>query len=528
MAQSNAVPPPAIPIAPTPNQRGATSGDGSAAGDGVAPFGANLFLGNFLRQREDGLNPEYTVMPGDRVAVYAWGSIELNQVFIVDGQGNIFLPDIGPVRLAGVRNADLTATLDAAIRRIYRRNFSVYTNLLTAAPVAVYVTGGVRRPGRYAGVPSDSALFFLDQAGGIDASLGSYRNIVILRAGKPLATIDLYKFILSGELPQVQFTDGDTILVHGRGPVVEVRGAAAAPALLEFDKAQITGAEVLDIIPHAARATEVTVVGVRGGRPYGETMSIAQVRTASFVNGDVLEFGDDGLSDTILVHLEGEFRGNTVLSVLRGSRLVDVLNYIEVDPDLADTSAIHLRRRSVARAQKQSIENSLFRLQQSALLALSNTAVEVEIRTKEAELMQRFIDSARLIQPLGRVVIAREGELLNPRLEQGDVIVIPPYSNVIRVGGEVQMTQALLYDAKLRVRDYVELAGGYTGRADAGKAIILHADASVTSGDEDAFIRPGDEILIPPRVDRKLLQNAVDLTSVIYQIAVSAAVVLAL
>jgi protein involved in polysaccharide export with SLBB domain len=495
---------------------------------GPPPFGANLFLGNFLRQRENGLNPDYVVMPGDRVAVNTWGALEINEVFVVDGQGNIFLPQIGPIPLAGVRNAELTTTVERAIGRVYARNVGVYTNLLTAAPVAVYVTGGVLRPGRYAGVPSDSVLFFLDQAGGIAPGLGSYRNIAVLRGGKVLAEVDLYDFVTQGIMPAIQFSDGDTILVRARGPVVELKGDVAAPALLEFDGDQFTGADVLALIPMAARATEVTLVGIRNGHPYAETMSVDQLRTTRLHHGDVVEIRDDGQADTILVRLEGEYQGPTLLSVTRHARLVDVLNYVQVDPDLADIESVHLRRASVARAQKKTIDDSLFRLERSALLALSSTNVEAEIRLKEAELMKQFIASARLIQPLGRVVTSRNHETLNVRLEEGDVIVIPRKTHVIRVGGEVQMTQAVIYHPSLRAHDYVRLAGGYTERANRGQVIVLHANAGVTMGDGDARVRPGDEILVPPRVDSKLLQNTMDVTSVLYQIAVAAAVVLSI
>lgn len=526
LAGSRALAQPAPPQQPGASQPGAPELADATAGP--PPFGANLFLGNFLRQREDGVNPDYVVMPGDRVAINTWGALEINEVFVVDTQGNVFLPQIGPIRLAGVRNAELTPTVERAIGRVYARNVGVYTNLLTAAPVAVYVTGGVLRPGRYAGVPSDSVLFFLDQAGGIAPTLGSYRDIAVLRNGAVLAEVDLYDFVTQGVMPAIQFADGDTILVRARGPVVELEGDVAAPAMLEFDRDQFTGADVLALIPMAARATEVTLTGLRNGQPYAATMTVDELRTTRLHHGDVIEIRDDGQPDTILVRLEGEFQGPTLLSVTRHARLVDVLNYVRVDPDLADLEAIHLRRASVARAQKKTIDDSLFRLERSALLALSSTNVEAEIRIKEAELMKQFIASARLIQPLGRVVTSRNRKTLNVQLEDGDVIVIPRKTSVVRVGGEVQMTQAVIYHPDLRVHDYVRMAGGYTDRAARGQVIVLHANAGVTMGHEDTRVRPGDEILVPPRVDSKLLQNTMDITSVIYQIAVAAAVVLSI
>jgi protein involved in polysaccharide export with SLBB domain len=400
--------------------------------------------------------------------------------------------------------------------------------LLTAKPVAVFVTGGVPRPGRYAGVPSDSILFFLDQAGGVDPMLGSYRNIVVLREGQAVAEIDLYDFVLQGSLPAPQLKDGDTILVKKRGPVVQLEGDVAAPALIELKQSPTSGAEALAVIPKAARATEVTIVGLRGGAPNNETMTVDLLPSAQLRDGDVVTVRDDGRAGTILVNLSGEFEGPSVLSVERGARLIDVLNYVRVDPELTYTGAVHLRRKSVAQAQKEAIENSLFRLERSALLALSSTQGEAEIRVREAELMQKFAERARLIDPLGRVVTSADGVQLNIMLEDGDNIVIPRHTNVIRVGGEVQMAHAVMHRPGMTAEDYIALAGGYSDRADDDVVIILHANAAVDVVDPDTLIMPGDEILVPPEVDTKLLQNAVDVTQVIYQIAVAAAVVLAL
>jgi protein involved in polysaccharide export with SLBB domain len=182
----------------------------------------------------------------------------------------------------------------------------------------------------------------------------------------------------------------------------------------------------------------------------------------------------------------------------------------------------------VAKTQKDAIEDSLFRLERSALLALSTSRGESEIRVQEAGLTQKFVERARLIQPLGRVVTRRAGQQANLVLEQDDIIVIPPRTNIVYVEGEVWMSQAVMYEKDLTAEEYIEAAGGYTDRADSDRVIVVHADASVEIGDPDMLVHPGDEILVPPRVDSKVVQNVLDVTQVIYQIAIAAAVVLAL
>ena len=511
-----------------PTPASTTTSGPSAVSEAPEPFGARLFTGNFLHTRQDGLNGDYLVMPGDRIQVNTWGALETSAVLLVDAQGNVFLPNVGPVQVAGTKNSELTAKIKAGLSRVYSRNFEVYTNLLSAKPVAVFVTGGVRKPGRYAGVPSDSVLFFLEEAGGIEPRLGSYRSLTLLRGGQKFAELDLYDFLLHGTLPPIQFKDGDTVLVNPRGPIVEMRGEVTLPATLEFKPGAVTGAEAFGVVPGIARATQVTIEGIREGVPISRTLSVTGFRNFALRDGDSITLRGDGRADTILVHLEGEFNGPSVLAVRRGARLVDVLNYVPVDLALANPNAVHVRRASVVKAQKTAIDDALFRLERSALLALSSSQGEANIRVREAELTQKFVERARLIQPLGRVVTARHNVQRNVVLEPEDVIVIPARTNVVRIGGEVMMTQAVMFRPQATAADYITDSGGYTDRSDHGRVIIIRANAEVAVGDTDLPVYPGDEILVPPKVDTKLLQNSIDVTQVIYQIAVSAAVVIAI
>lgn len=505
----------------------ATQPAGESA-EGPRPFGQNLFHGNFLHTRDSGLNPDYVVMPGDRVAVQTWGALEINAVFTIDGQGNLFLPEIGPIKLAGVRNEQLTDVVKQAIGKVYLRHFGVYTNLLSAKPIAVLVTGNVVRPGSYAGVPSDSVLFFLDQAGGIDPALGSYRRVKVLRAGATLAEVDLYDFLLRGALDSPQFQNGDTVFVERRGPRVTVQGNVARPSLVELPGDSATGADALAVVPKASTANEVTVSGMRDDKPYRQTLHADAFGTTALRDGDVIELRDDGRPDTILVRLEGEFEGPSVLSVRRGARLIDVLNHVPVSETLANVGAVHVRRQSVAKAQKDAIADSLFRLERSALLGLSSSNGEADIRVKEAELVRKFAERARLIDPLGRVVTTRGGQQTNILLEDGDTIVVPQRTRVVRISGEVQMAHAVLHERDMEVEDYVASAGGYSDRADDDHVILLHPDASVEVVDAGHRVQPGDEILVTPRVDSKTLQSVADITQIIYQVAVSAGVVLSI
>ena len=195
----------------------------------AVPFGSNIFNGSFTAKRSDGLNSNYLIAPGDKISIQLWGAIQKSSIITVDSHGNIFIPDIGPVSVENVYASRLNDVVAESIRTIYPQNVNVYVNLLTATPVSVFVTGPVIRPGQYAGLPSDSILYFLNSAGGIDAERGSYRNISVIRNGEVIEQYDLYDFLKQGQLADVSFKDNDLFLLGEQGITLNVEGSAKYP-----------------------------------------------------------------------------------------------------------------------------------------------------------------------------------------------------------------------------------------------------------------------------------------------------------
>lgn len=133
----------------------------------------------------------------------------------------------------------------------------------------------------------------------------------------------------------------------------------------------------------------------------------------------------------------------------------------------------------------------------------------------------QFVDKARKIQPLGKVVVADKGIIANIQLEQGDQIVIPNKTDLIQVGGEVLMPQAVVYNANADLDDYVAWAGGFTERANDQRIAVVHANGLVEFKGQ-GNVQPGDQIMVLPKVDSKTMQSVKDITQIIYQIAVAA------
>ena len=489
------------------------------------PYGANLFAGGYETERSDGLNDNYLIAPGDKLNIWIWGAVNFSNVVTVDNQGNIFIPDVGPINVKNVAASKVNNLVTSHISEVFTNNVNVYVNLLTATPVSVYVTGPVIRPGQYAGQSSDSVLYFLKRAGGIDSDRGSYRHIKVLRQNRVIQQIDLYEFMQQGKMPKLSLKDQDVILVEPQGPMINVAGKVRNPFRFELKNSTALGSELIDYALPLAKVSHVGVIGDRASGPFSVYMPYKDFDRIQLSDGDKVLFNDDMHAQVYDVQVMGSYRGPSYFTVRKETRLHDLLNHIPIDPNMADYGSIYIMRKSVAARQKEMLEDSLNRLERSVFTAPASSDGEASIRTKEAELVMRFVEKARKIQPLGKVVVSDKGVIANILLEQGDQIVIPNKTDLIQVGGEVMMPQAVVFNKSASLEDYVAWAGGFTDRANDKRIAVVHANGLMEFKD-GGDVMAGDQILVMPKVDSKMMQSIKDITQVIYQVAVAANVVL--
>lgn len=490
--------------------------------DEPAMFGQQLFRGA-LQSYGVGFNPDYMLAIGDRVLLRIWGSFTFEAVQIIDPQGNVFVPNVGPVQLAGVRNNELNGVVGAAVRRVYRDNVDVYASLDTAQPVRLFVTGFVRAPGQYPGAAAESVLGYLARAGGIDPLRGSYIDVKLIRSGEERASFDLYEFLLEGRLAPVQLQDGDTLVVAPRHNAVRVTGDVFNAYGFEFRDAQVPAAALLALARPRPGATHVSITRKAGTRQFGEYYALTSLDGVMITAGDELAVITDRTVATILVRVDGAIDSSRVLTLPYGSRLRDAFALVQPTPQ-AQPEAVQLFRVGVAERQSEMLEMSLRALESYALNSRSATSEEAALRAREAEQIARFIERARSVEPKGQVVLAGRETAMDTLLADGDVLVIPERSSLVLVHGQVTQPNAIAYDSRSSVMDYVRLAGGTTQRAKSSRIMLLRRDGSFVD-DERARPEPGDEILVLPRVGSKNVEVARGITQILYQLAIAARVV---
>lgn len=482
------------------------------------PFGANLFSGKFSAQQNNGLDPNYIITPGDTVSLHIWGAIQADETTSVDAQGNIFLPEIGAVKVAGSPASNLPNLVRGKLRSVYKDGVDVYVNLVTATPINVFVTGYVKNPGQYAGMQTDSVLSFLHKSGGILENQGSYRDIRIMRNSRPIGSVDLYAFLRWGQLPQISFQSGDTILVNQQKSTINVAGDARGSYRFELKEPSGLGRELITMARPNPSVTNVALTGSRNRVPWSVYLGLGKFSTTVLRDGDSVRFTTDATPNTMDISVEGSHLGNSFFAAKKGTRLRELLDYVAVSPDEADIGNIYIKRKSVALRQKKNLNDTIDRLERSVLTSPAKSDSEASIRQQEASLLSEFIKNARKVEPDGRVVVSENGVVANIRLEDGDIVVIPFRSDVITISGEVNIPQALVYAPNANISDYVARSGGFTERAERNRIIIRKPNGQVVTA-SNTILQPGDEILIYPKVDAKTLQFTKDIVTIIFQIA---------
>ncbi|AMR81399.1 polysaccharide biosynthesis/export family protein [Cupriavidus nantongensis] len=490
-------------------------------------FGAQLFTGAFSRDSASVFNPSHVISVGDRIQLRIWNGYNVDTVLTVDAGGNIVLPEIGPFRVQGITNGNLQTAVGNALRRVFASKVSIYASLLAAQPVRVYVTGAVRRPGMYDGTSSDSVLRYLDQAGGIDPDRGSFLDVAIKRGNQTLEVVNLYDFLLKGDLTSRQLNNGDVIFVQSRKKTVKVSGLAENAKRFEFLGEQARLDQIVRLAKPLPEATNVRVVRNTGTVRNVEYFPISQGNQIDLRNGDEIEFTADKRPGTITVRVEGEHTGPQEYVLPYGSRMGQLLSQVHFTQE-SDTESIQLFRQSVKARQKTLLGTTLKSLESSVLTARSGTAEEAQLRKEEAALVLQWVERAKKIEPSGQTLIAKSSTRNDLLLENGDILRVPVKDGLVLVSGEVLFPNAVAYDKSLDLDDFIQQAGGFSQNADTSRIIIAHRDGSFSDGKKDDAVKAGDEIMVLPKVDFKTRQFAKDVFQILYQIAISAKVVLGL
>ena len=207
----------------------------SASGQALRLYGYELFNkpATFAPVQGAPVPAGYILGPGDELVVQVNGLFEVNERLVIDRDGRVMVPKIGPLNLAGVALNNAEKVFASHIGKVYR-NFTVSVTMGRLRSIEVFVVGQARRPGKHLVSSLSSLINALFETGG-PSSNGSLRAIELRRAGKTIASVDMYAFLAQGDnSADVQLLPGDIIYIPPAGARAALLGTINAPAIYEL------------------------------------------------------------------------------------------------------------------------------------------------------------------------------------------------------------------------------------------------------------------------------------------------------
>jgi protein involved in polysaccharide export with SLBB domain len=176
---------------------------------------------------------DYIIGPGDELQIKIWGQVQASLRVVVDRSGQIYIPQVGQVSVAGIHYGDLEPHLKSEISKIFK-NFSVTANIGRLRSIQVVVVGNARYPGTYT-ISSLSTLVNAIFASGGPAPQGSLRHIQVRRDGATITDFDFYDLLIKGDKSKdVRLQPGDVLYIPHVGPLVAISGSVNTPSIYEM------------------------------------------------------------------------------------------------------------------------------------------------------------------------------------------------------------------------------------------------------------------------------------------------------
>ncbi len=207
-------------------------------------FGVDVFkrtTTQFLPMLSGPVPPDYQLGPGDNLVLILTGDVEQAYSLPVTREGFILIPQVGQLFVSGLTLDQLRTLLYSRLGRVYsgvRRGAGATTHfdisVASVGAIQPYVVGEVAQPGAYQISALGTVLTALYAAGGV-TDLASTRNIEVRRAGKTVASFDLYDYLLHGDTRNdIRLETGDVVFVPIHGTRATVLGAVRRPAIYEL------------------------------------------------------------------------------------------------------------------------------------------------------------------------------------------------------------------------------------------------------------------------------------------------------
>ena len=491
---------------------------------------------------------DFLLGPGDQINIQYYGNENISSKEFISRSGELNLPKLGPVTLAGLTFSEAQDLVENKIS-IELIGTSVALTLGKLRSITVYVLGEAYSPGSYTVSALSSLTNVLFVSGGVNEK-GSVRNIQVKRGGQTAHVFDLYELLLKGDTKSdMRLQDGDVIFIPLFNKTARAEGFFRRPHLYEIKE----GDEVEDLIFYAGGYTSKVTNNARlelssinaetKKRELDVFFAEETSKLSKEVNdGDSIKVFEHASLEESSITVVGEVKFPGTYTVQRGDRLLDVLERAGGISEQGYILGSVFTRKKIAVQQKISFSQSADLLEQAIADAITTGNLEMtNVSAASLSPISALISRLRNTQPIGRLILDTDPLTLrtdphkNILLENGDNLYIPKRPSSVSVVGEVYSPSTHAFDSNISIKNYVNKAGGLRDTADKGNMYIILPNGETSPANRRIFtnrspnILPGSTIVIPrdPRPFDWLMMTKT-ITPIFANLATSAAAIAAI
>ncbi|MEO5501377.1 MAG: SLBB domain-containing protein [Ginsengibacter sp.] len=301
-------------------------------------FGADLFHNSQVMELTQLSTPplDYPIGVGDHIVVTLWGGADFEQDYVVARDGSIFPQGLGKITVQGLTFNNARAIIYDRFKRVIPASTNISVTLGQPRSIVVQASGNVNNPGPLVVSAFTNALNVVALAGGV-SQYGNLRNILISRNGRIIDSIDVYKYLNTGDFGKhLYLENNDFVIVPFFDKKVLASGQFRRPMYYQLKK----GEGVRDLLRYAggftpdAYASGGIIIRNENEKQIIKTVNMnaigmranGEVADEPLYDGDIVAVNliNPGLNNKVIV--KGEVAYPNVYELRKGDRLFDVIN----------------------------------------------------------------------------------------------------------------------------------------------------------------------------------------------------------
>lgn len=475
----------------------------------------------------------YVLGPGDQLIISIWGSTQMRSNHMINRDGDIFVDGIGQINLSGldIKSAEglLRERFSAVYSTLKGKRPSTYLSLSLGQLKSINVSfvGEVGSPGVHAVHPFSDVTTAILQVGGVD-TVGSLRNIQVVRSDNSIIDFDFYEYLVNGHAPQnTRLVNGDVVLVPPRKSYVTIEGEVNRPGIYEAKDSD----SVFNLINHAGGITAKAQPNIElyKLKSFADRHSEDFAYEVFYSNLSEIESEDaSNVTKIRVLSVPDVTREVTIFGQVKipgkyafqdSMRILDLLKFAGGLDDISFIESIYTKEAEVIRQVSDDfypkrIPINLDKLIEGQLdqnILLNNKDI-VLVRENSKYNEPKYVTINGEINVPGKYTIQSKEETLDSIIDRaggfalnafnnglqmyrdstqivlkgydilvadGDSVFVPESPGVVKVIGEVNKQGLVQYTPGKSLRYYIEKAGGYNYNANKKNVIVQHANGNV-------------------------------------------------